>query len=144
MFDRTKSTIRYLPPNGTAGFARSRVNGCSRVPCPPAIISANVLIYARLALGHAPHGDGARTRGKFRARLSNISKASALSKAQSLARSQSVEFPPQLRPRNVPFFVYDFAKRRKRRDIFRLPVKISWCSIRSIEKFILILLPLRQ
>src|SRR5271156_1796827 len=68
-FESTKSMMRYLPPNGTAGFARSRVNGCSRVPCPPAIISANVLIYARLALGHAPHGDGARTRGKFRAPL---------------------------------------------------------------------------
>src|SRR5271156_1630413 len=110
MFDRTKSTIRYLPPNGTAGFARSRVNGCSRVPCPPAIISANVLIYARLALGHAPHGDGARTRGKFRAPL-EYKQGECPSKAQSLARSQSVEFPPQLRPRNVPFFVYDFAKR---------------------------------
>src|SRR5271168_3845073 len=36
--------IRYLPPNGTAGLARSRVSGWSRVPCPPAITSASVLI----------------------------------------------------------------------------------------------------
>ena len=34
--DRAKSTIRYIPPNGTAGFARSRVRGSSRVPLPPA------------------------------------------------------------------------------------------------------------
>src|SRR5687768_3458594 len=34
--DRAKSTIRYIPPNGTAGLARSRVSGSSRVPLPPA------------------------------------------------------------------------------------------------------------
>src|SRR6202795_1544910 len=33
---RTKSTIRYLPPKGTAGLARSRVRGKRRVPLPPA------------------------------------------------------------------------------------------------------------
>src|SRR5579859_826803 len=33
---RTKSTMRYLPPKGTAGLARSRVRGKSRVPLPPA------------------------------------------------------------------------------------------------------------
>src|ERR1035437_5151964 len=33
---RTKSMIRYLPPKGTAGLARSRVRGKSRVPLPPA------------------------------------------------------------------------------------------------------------
>src|SRR5208337_1966455 len=33
---RTKSMILYLPPNGTAGLARSRVRGKSRVPLPPA------------------------------------------------------------------------------------------------------------
>src|SRR5262249_36843077 len=32
----TKSMIRYLPPNGTAGLARSFVRGYSRVPLPPA------------------------------------------------------------------------------------------------------------
>src|SRR5208337_672260 len=41
---RTKSIIRYLPPKGTAGLARSRVRGWSRVPCPPAITNATVLI----------------------------------------------------------------------------------------------------
>jgi hypothetical protein len=34
--DRAKSTIRYIPPNGTAGLARSRVSGSSRAPRPPA------------------------------------------------------------------------------------------------------------
>src|SRR5579862_3656035 len=33
---RTKSMTRYLPPNGTAGLARSRVSGKRRVPLPPA------------------------------------------------------------------------------------------------------------
>src|SRR5436190_10909715 len=31
-----KSTMRYLPPKGTAGLARSAVNGCNREPAPPA------------------------------------------------------------------------------------------------------------
>ena len=34
--DSAKSTSRYTPPNGTAGFARSSVSGASRVPAPPA------------------------------------------------------------------------------------------------------------
>src|ERR1035438_2701982 len=34
--DRTKSTMRYWPPNGTAGLARSFVSGYRRVPLPPA------------------------------------------------------------------------------------------------------------
>src|SRR3954452_6279005 len=28
--------MRYIPPNGTAGLARSAVNGISRLPSPPA------------------------------------------------------------------------------------------------------------
>src|SRR3970040_1965895 len=43
-FDRTKSMIRYLPPKGTAGFARSLVKGCSRSPRPPARITARTSI----------------------------------------------------------------------------------------------------
>src|SRR3989338_5847642 len=35
-FERTKSTIRYFPPNGTAGLERSCVSGCRRSPLPPA------------------------------------------------------------------------------------------------------------
>src|ERR1700693_5575022 len=38
---RTKSTIRYLPPKGTAGLARSRVRGKRRVPLPPASTMPN-------------------------------------------------------------------------------------------------------
>src|SRR6266404_1997272 len=33
------STRRYFPANGTAGFARSLVNGKSRLPCPPPMIT---------------------------------------------------------------------------------------------------------
>jgi WD40 repeat protein len=31
-----KSMMRYRPPNGTAGLARSAVSGCDREPTPPA------------------------------------------------------------------------------------------------------------
>src|ERR1700691_3752556 len=33
---RTKSMMRYFPPKGTAGLARSLVSGYNRVPFPPA------------------------------------------------------------------------------------------------------------
>src|SRR5437763_13218963 len=36
------STIRYLPPSGTAGFDRSFVNGNRRVPAPPPMTMARV------------------------------------------------------------------------------------------------------
>src|SRR5687768_10477217 len=36
------STIRYLPPMGTAGFDRSFVNGNRRVPAPPPMMIDNV------------------------------------------------------------------------------------------------------
>src|SRR5438874_10414590 len=36
------STNRYFPPSGTAGFARSFVNGNSRVPAPPPMMMARV------------------------------------------------------------------------------------------------------
>src|SRR5271156_6292456 len=44
--ERTKSIMRYLPPNGTAGLARSRVRGWRRVPRPPSITSPHVLLCA--------------------------------------------------------------------------------------------------
>ena len=40
-FESVKSMIRYAPPKGTAGLARSRVSGSSREPFPPARITAN-------------------------------------------------------------------------------------------------------
>src|SRR5882724_13350251 len=39
-FERTKSTIRQRPANGTAGLERSRVSGWRRSPLPPAMIIA--------------------------------------------------------------------------------------------------------
>src|SRR5262249_14981545 len=36
------STMRYFPPSGTAGLARSFVNGNKRVPAPPPIMMASV------------------------------------------------------------------------------------------------------
>src|SRR5678816_3505087 len=38
------STSRYLPANGTAGFARSLVNGNNRVPWPPPIMTERTLL----------------------------------------------------------------------------------------------------
>src|SRR5579862_611556 len=38
------STSRYLPAKGTAGLARSLVNGNSRVPCPPPMITESTLL----------------------------------------------------------------------------------------------------
>src|ERR1700728_2190378 len=40
--ERVISMMRYCPPNGTAGFARSRVSGKSRSPAPPAKSTPNV------------------------------------------------------------------------------------------------------
>ena len=41
-FESVKSMIRYLPPNGTAGFARTPESTPSRFPSPPARITATV------------------------------------------------------------------------------------------------------
>src|SRR6059058_3165292 len=38
------STMRYFPASGTAGLARSLVNGNSRVPCPPPIMTDSTLL----------------------------------------------------------------------------------------------------
>src|SRR5215831_5977999 len=43
-FESVKSMIRYLPANGTAGFARFSVSTPSREPSPPARITARALI----------------------------------------------------------------------------------------------------
>src|ERR1700736_1500936 len=40
---RTKSTMRYFPPKGTAGLERSRVRGNKRLPLPPARTNATIL-----------------------------------------------------------------------------------------------------
>src|SRR5688572_1598408 len=39
--DSTKSTMRYLPPKGTAGLPRSLVSGDKRSPFPPAMMMPN-------------------------------------------------------------------------------------------------------
>src|SRR6478609_3214454 len=41
-----KSMIRYLPPKGTPGLARSAVSGWSREPTPPA--SKNVRVFSSM------------------------------------------------------------------------------------------------
>src|SRR3954469_15977050 len=59
-FESTKSTSRKLPPNGTAGLARSCVSGSSRVPPPPASTIANPRGAATAANPITP--GGVRTR----------------------------------------------------------------------------------
>ena len=41
--------MRYLPPNGTAGFARSSVRGNNRLPIPPARTNVTTLGFIFLA-----------------------------------------------------------------------------------------------
>ena len=45
--ESVKSMIRYRPPNGTAGLARSRVKGSRREPLPPASTTAKTFIIGR-------------------------------------------------------------------------------------------------
>src|SRR6478752_9855631 len=53
--DRVKSMIRYLPPNGTAGFARSWDRIERRSPSPPARMTAIVrFTRSMLARSHDP------------------------------------------------------------------------------------------
>ena len=49
-FDSVKSMIRYLPPNGTAGLARSWDRIDSRSPSPPARMTAIVRFTATVRL----------------------------------------------------------------------------------------------
>src|SRR6266568_5286 len=69
--ERAKSMIRYRPPNGTAGLARSRVSGSRRRPSPPARIMARVF-----AIGEGLLEVGLDAKP---ARLGPARKASALS-----------------------------------------------------------------
>jgi len=46
--DSAKSMSRYCPPNGTAGFARSAVNGISRFPSPPASTMPKIFLPAAI------------------------------------------------------------------------------------------------
>src|SRR5213080_645424 len=59
------SISRNFPPTGTAGFARSRVRGQRRDPCPPprmavTIFSMIPLPQARGILSQETHGDRGR------------------------------------------------------------------------------------
>src|SRR5512137_2407290 len=46
-FEMGISTIRYLPASGTAGLERSFVNGKSRVPCPPPMMTHKTLLFEK-------------------------------------------------------------------------------------------------
>ena len=60
--DSVKSMIRYLPPNGTAGLARTDDRIESRSPSPPARITAIVALHGVAPARVAGHWiDGART-----------------------------------------------------------------------------------
>src|SRR5580698_7566861 len=47
--ERVISMMRYCPPKGTAGFARSRVSGNSRSPAPPARSTPRVSLIGMIA-----------------------------------------------------------------------------------------------
>src|SRR5882672_6078981 len=57
-FEIGTSTRRYLPPRGTAGFDRSRVKGCRRLPAPPPRITANKLRLEAIRVGAKDIGKG--------------------------------------------------------------------------------------
>ena len=65
-FDRVKSMIRYLPPNGTAGFARTDDRIESRSPSPPARITAITGFTKRRPSGRAASAADASTGGRCR------------------------------------------------------------------------------
>src|ERR1019366_2323762 len=56
---RTKSMMRYFPPKGTAGLARSLVSGYSRVPFPP----ASTIPSTRSRIGFKPYPIRSGARG---------------------------------------------------------------------------------
>src|SRR5215475_5162511 len=93
---KTKSTMRYLPPNGTAGLARSFVRGKSRVPLPPARMSPRT----RSLMGRCPSAsDGviiASTKSLATPPSPSLSWAARL-RAQPTAREEPDEDPSSLR-----------------------------------------------
>ena len=58
-FDSVKSMIRYLPPNGTAGLARSWDRIERRSPSPPARITA-IVRFTGSMLARGPRRDSER------------------------------------------------------------------------------------
>src|SRR5262249_26158559 len=77
--DRVKSMMRYSPPNGTAGLARSRVSGSSRVPLPPAKINVRTsfTVLASRGSGGDPFGivKGGRWNGNRKVAISGAAGA---------------------------------------------------------------------
>src|SRR5688500_1708060 len=61
-FESVKSMMRYAPPNGTAGLARSRVSGSSREPFPPARMTVST---PRMAESVRSGRAAARAAGEF-------------------------------------------------------------------------------
>src|SRR5262252_9077197 len=55
-FESVKSMMRYLPANGTAGFARFSVRTPRREPSPPARMTARALTLPLLGTGARGHG----------------------------------------------------------------------------------------
>src|SRR5712692_2417051 len=63
-----KSMMRYLPPKGTAGLARSAVSGCRRSPRPPARIMVRKFFMGEaIVAGPAEDGKSGTFLIKFRA-----------------------------------------------------------------------------
>src|SRR6056297_1306984 len=56
MLFSAKSMMRYLLPNGTAGFVRFQVSGCRRVPFPPASTMPTVLILFAMLVASSWRG----------------------------------------------------------------------------------------
>src|SRR5467141_1981578 len=72
------STIRYFPPSGTAGFARSFVNGNKRVPAPPPMMMASVRCVVPGGSAGVVIADAESRGAGFSVRISSITQALAI------------------------------------------------------------------
>src|SRR5947207_948847 len=81
------STIRYLPPSGTAGFDRSFVNGNRRVPAPPPMTMARVRCV--VPGGRAGMGIAAAGFAKKESRVERFFVSTKSINANSVASHQS-------------------------------------------------------
>src|SRR5215831_9215581 len=123
--ESTKSMMRYLPPNGTAGLARSRVRGWSLVPCPPAITNASVLICVTASVSVCDRAEGEACHAWDRFYLAKARTSSPPSKKQSLLLFSVAHFLVSSVPQKTQF------------TVFRSSLLITYCTSRGKDSLIL-------
>src|SRR6266481_231304 len=94
--ESVKSMMRYMPPNGTAGFARFLVSGYSRSPWPPASNMTSVVAVARIAScrldsGPSDHGSDGFTQRFEARRLGDVGVGDPADEMVGIRRVRRVE-----------------------------------------------------